>query len=58
VTRRALGILTSVVVSGLGAWWLANYRRSRVSSNPTPAQERGEVIFRNTPVAADSEALI
>jgi len=47
-----------VVVSGLGAWWLANYRRSRVSSNPTPAQERGEVIFRNTPVAADSEALI
>jgi hypothetical protein len=57
VTRRTLGILTSVVVSGLGAWWLANYRRSRVSSNTTPA-DRGEVIFRNTPVAPDTEALI
>jgi hypothetical protein len=47
-----------VVVSGLGAWWLANYRRSRLSSNPTAAQDRGEVIFRNTPAATDPEALI
>jgi hypothetical protein len=47
-----------VVATGLGAWWLANYRRSRVSSNTTPAPDRGDVIFRNTPAPVDREALI
>jgi hypothetical protein len=49
--------VASVVVSGLGAWWLATQRQPR-GSNRTGAPGHGEVIFRNTPIASDTEALI
>jgi hypothetical protein len=58
VNRRTLGILASVVASGFGAWWLVTQRRSRVSSSTTAAEDRGDIIFRNTPVPSESEALI
>jgi hypothetical protein len=48
----------SVVASGFGAWWMATQRRTRVSSNQTAGRDRGDVIFSNTPVAPDAEALI
>lgn len=56
VNKRTLGILATVVGSAVGAWWLTTHRRSR-AAGIQPAREHGTVIFDNTPVASDSEAI-
>ena len=49
MTTKTYGLLAGVI--GLGAWW---YSRRRGSSNRTNRiQERGTVIFDNTPTASE-----
>jgi hypothetical protein len=55
VSRRNLGILMAMVGSALGTWWVVTQRRSRIA---TGANDRGTVIFDNTPRAADVDAVI
>jgi hypothetical protein len=49
--------MASVVGSALGAWWWTTQRRPRTPSLG-PARDRGTVIFDNTPVASDVDAII
>ena len=58
LSRRTLGILTSVVASAVGAWWWTTQHRSRNSARLAAARDHGTVIFDNTPTAADTEAVI
>lgn len=58
VSRRTLGILATVVGSAVGAWWYTTQRRPRAASTLVPAREHGTVIFDNTPVASDTDAII
>ncbi|NUR55911.1 MAG: hypothetical protein HOQ29_15815 [Acidobacteria bacterium] len=51
-----MGIVAGVVGSALGAWWLTAQRRARGRQSQAP--ERGTVIFDNTPVPADVDAII
>lgn len=51
MNSRTYGILAGVIGSALGAWWYSRYR-SAAARGLTPARERGEVIFDNTPTAA------
>lgn len=53
MNSRTYGILAGVVGSALGAWWYSR-RRNVSTQGLTPARERGEVIFDNTPTAAPS----
>jgi hypothetical protein len=46
VSRRTYGILASVVGSALGAWWWTRERAAQTTAEP---DDRGTVIFRNTP---------
>lgn len=55
MSRRNLGILMAMVGSALGTWWVVTQRRSRIA---TGANDRGTVIFDNTPRAADVDAVI
>ena len=57
VTKRTLGILATMVGSAVGAWWLTTYRRTR-AFRTTPERARGTVIFDNTPVASDTDAIL
>ena len=58
MTKRTLGIF-AVVGSALGAWWLTRQRRGMGShAQGTSTQERGTVIFDNTPTASDVDAII
>jgi len=50
--------LATVVGSAFGAWWLTSQRRSKWGSALPAAQGRGTVIFDNTPVASDLDAII
>jgi hypothetical protein len=57
VTKRSYGILAGVIGSAVGAWWFARRRQNgyRHAVNAAArAQERGTVIFDNTPTASDS----
>jgi hypothetical protein len=48
-----------VVGSAFGAWWLTSYRRAQMNRGQLqPRRARGEVIFDNTPVAPDTDAII
>lgn len=59
MSKRTLGIVATVVGSAFGAWWLTSYRRAQINRGTVqPRRERGEVIFDNTPVAADTEGVI
>jgi hypothetical protein len=58
VTKRTLGIF-AVVGSALGAWWLTRQRRDAGSrAQGTATEDRGTVIFDNTPTASDVDAII
>lgn len=57
VSKRTLGILATMVGSAVGAWWLTTHRQSRAAANQ-PSRDHGTVIFDNTPVASDAEAII
>jgi len=57
VTKRTLGIVAGVVGSALGAWWFTTQRRGRGRASE-PARNRGTVIFDNTPVPSDVDAII
>lgn len=46
-----------MVGSAVGAWWLTTHRQSRAAANQ-PSRDHGTVIFDNTPVASDAEAII
>jgi hypothetical protein len=52
MSRRAFGILATVVGSAIGTWWWTQHRSKMASRTMTPARERGTVIFDNTPTAA------
>ena len=58
MSKRTLGILATVVGSAFGAWWLTSQRRSRPAAALLPARDHGTVIFDNTPVASDVDAII
>jgi hypothetical protein len=51
-----MGILAGVVGSAAGAWFWARHRRAAAQA-AHEVRERGTVIFRNTPVAAESLGL-
>jgi len=51
-------MLLTVVGSALGAWWLVTQQRTRVARGATHAQERGTIIFDNTPQASDVEPVV
>jgi hypothetical protein len=55
MTRNRYGLLAGIAGAALAAW----YWRSRMSARDSQqlATERGEVIFRNTPVAS-SEGIL
>lgn len=57
VSKRTLGILATVVGSAFGAWWLTTQRRSRAAGSQLATRDHGTVIFDNTPVASDAEAI-
>lgn len=57
MTKRTLGIVAGVVGSALGAWWLTAQRRGRGRMSE-PSRNRGTVIFDNTPVPTDVDAII
>ena len=44
--------------SAVGAWWYTTQRRPRVTGTLVPARQHGTVIFDNTPVASDTDAII
>jgi hypothetical protein len=49
----------AVVGSALGAWWWTTQRRARaIHPAATEARDHGTVIFHNTPVASDVDAII
>jgi hypothetical protein len=58
LSTRTLGILAGVVGSALGAWWWTTQRGSRTSTRVPVSRDHGTVIFDNTPMAEDSEAII
>jgi hypothetical protein len=43
-----------MVGSAIGTWWVVSRRRSRA----TAARDRGTVLFDNTPIPADVDAVI
>ena len=55
MSTRTLGMLAIVVGSTLGAWWLVTQQRSRGTRQ---VSDRGTVIYDNTPLAADIDAMI
>ncbi len=57
MTKRTLGIVAGVVGSALGAWWFTTQRRARGRASG-PVRDRGTVIFDNTPVPPDVDAII
>jgi hypothetical protein len=54
VSRRTLGILTTVLGSALGAWWWTNQRVSRRTARRVAAPARGTVIFENHAIASEN----
>ena len=58
LSTRTLGILAGVVGSALGAWLWTTQRGSRTSTQVPAPRDHGTVIFDNTPLAEDSEAII
>jgi hypothetical protein len=55
LSKRTYGILASVIGSAIGAWWWSRRRTQRT----TVTQERGTVIYDNTPTATDfSEGIV
>jgi hypothetical protein len=49
-------MLMAMVGSAVGTWWLVTQQRSR-AARIAANNERGTVIFDNTPSAADSGAV-
>jgi hypothetical protein len=49
--------LVAVVGSAVSAWWLAVQQRTRIASAAS-RDDRGTVIFDNTPRPADIDAVI
>jgi hypothetical protein len=62
MSKRTLGILATVVGSAFGAWWFTSQQRLRLRSRTASAlpsgRDHGTVIFDNTPVASDVDAII
>ncbi|HWK10339.1 MAG TPA: hypothetical protein VNR64_09830 [Vicinamibacterales bacterium] len=56
MNRRTWGILAAIAGSAFGAW----YVRSRFGRRAgfVPGGDRGTVIFDNTPVASDVDAIV
>jgi hypothetical protein len=48
---RMLSILLTGVAAGMATWW---FRTQQMQQRPVPV-ERGDVIFRNTPLAGTGE---
>ncbi|MGH9411812.1 MAG: hypothetical protein ACRD1V_20435 [Vicinamibacterales bacterium] len=49
---RSLGFLAGAIGSALGVWWWTTQYRG-ANRQPLSIDDRGVVIFRNTPAAAD-----
>jgi hypothetical protein len=46
MNNRTYGILAGLIGSAVGAWWYARHRRAALAA---VGQDRGTVIFDNTP---------
>ena len=58
MNRRTIGLLAGVVSSAMGAWWWARQRAAQASGRRLrAAQNRGTVIFHNTPTAVEGEVI-
>jgi hypothetical protein len=53
MTRSRIGLLAGIAGAAFAAWWW----RGRQGGRPSGGSERGEVIFRNTPVPS-SEGIL
>jgi hypothetical protein len=49
---RILAILLTGVATGVATWWFRNQQQLQLRRIPV---ERGDVIFRNTPLAGTGE---
>jgi hypothetical protein len=50
--------LVAIVGSAIGAWWWSSQRRVRSGSGQFDRDDRGTVIYDNTPTASDVDAII
>ena len=48
MNNRTYGILAGLIGSAVGAWWYSRYRQASIDR---VVQNRGTVIFDNTPTA-------
>ena len=58
VTRRNVGLLMAMVGSALGGWWLMAQQRTRARRATRSADERGRVIYDNTPTPSGTDAIV
>jgi hypothetical protein len=52
LNRRNIGILAAAIGSAFAAWYWSRHRAVGRSVHMTPARERGELIYDNTPVGS------
>ena len=57
MNRKMFG-LVAIVGSAIGAWWWSSQRRVRSGSGQFDRDDRGTVIYDNTPTASDVDAII
>ena len=53
MTKTRYGILAGIAGAAFATWWY----RFRPEVETTPARDRGETIFRNTPQPVENDAL-
>jgi hypothetical protein len=58
VTKRTFGILTSLVGTAIGAWWVINQRRMRHAAALPPARDHETVVFDPIPSTVDIDAIL
>jgi hypothetical protein len=58
VAIRTIGILTSLVGTTIGAWWLVNQRRLRKAAALPPARDHETVVFDTIPSTVDIDAIL
>jgi hypothetical protein len=50
MTRSRYGLIAGIAGAAFAAWWWRRRAPATTTGELTGAHERGEVIFRNTPV--------
>lgn len=58
VNRRNVGMLMAIVGSALSAWWAVQQRGRSARRAARQTQDRGMVIFDNTPRASETDAIV